>query len=213
MGITKAGLDQVPGLEFHKLLGSGAENGFSIWPDFSTYIFLGVWTNRTYADAFFEDHAFFNELRSRSQRWWTVCMLPLKVHGQWSGSNPFRPVEEVEEGLFAVITRATLYPSKVISFWKNVPGVSGDLKGQSGLLYAKGIGEYPVFMQATISFWETKQRMVDYAYKSKLHSEVIRKARTRGWFSEELFANFRPIATDGNFDHPLITKFPTSTSV
>jgi hypothetical protein len=34
------------GLSFAKHLGVGAGNGFSIWPDFSSYAFLGVFENK-----------------------------------------------------------------------------------------------------------------------------------------------------------------------
>ena len=38
-----AGLQQCKGLQFYKMLGTGAGAGFSLRPDFSTYALLTVW--------------------------------------------------------------------------------------------------------------------------------------------------------------------------
>ncbi|NJN33402.1 MAG: hypothetical protein HC817_03255 [Saprospiraceae bacterium] len=40
--------------------------------------------------------------------------------------------------------------------------------------------------------------MMDYAYKSPHHAEVVRKTRELGWYSEELFARFRVVDTEGS---------------
>ena len=39
-------LNKVPGLNFFKLLGTGAGAGFSLYPDFGTYSILCVWKDR-----------------------------------------------------------------------------------------------------------------------------------------------------------------------
>ena len=45
-GISSNKLKEVKNLEFYKFLGTGGGQGFSLWPDFSMYAFLGVWKNR-----------------------------------------------------------------------------------------------------------------------------------------------------------------------
>ena len=70
---------------------------------------------------------------------------------------------------------------------------------RDGSIFSIGIGEYPWFMQATFSLWEDEESMRKYAYKSKVHSEVIQKTRALGWYSEELFANFAPYKTVGSW--------------
>lgn len=201
MGIK--GLSDVEGLQFYKLLGSGAENGFSIKPDFSTYIFMGVWENESKAHHFFETHDSFIRMKGKSLRYWTVFVEHIKSHGTWNGYQPFSDFQEYHGGLYGALTRATISPAKVIQFWKNVPRVSGDLTGRPGLLYSKGVGEFPVFMQATLSFWRDREAMVGYAYQSKEHARVIKMTRDLNWYKEELFANFRPFKVLSDFDHPL----------
>ena len=34
----------------------------------------------------------------------------------------------------------------------------------------------------------------DFAYKNKAHSEIIKKTKERGWYSEDLFARFNIIS-------------------
>ncbi len=88
-----------------------------------------------------------------------------------------------------------------------MPAVSGQLEDQSGLAFSIGIGEYPWLMQATFSIWEDYQSLQNYAYKSRHHSEVVKKTRELGWYAEELFANFSPYHTIGTYQgtNPLNT--------
>ena len=53
MGLVPPKLKQKKGLRFFKLMGTGGGNGFSLWPDFSTYALLGVWDNQEIADKVF----------------------------------------------------------------------------------------------------------------------------------------------------------------
>ena len=46
MGLAPFLLDNVKGLLFFKFLGTGGGKGFSLWPDFSTYAFMGVWEHK-----------------------------------------------------------------------------------------------------------------------------------------------------------------------
>ena len=36
--------------------------------------------------------------------------------------------------------------------------------------------------------------ITDFAYKNKAHSEIIKKTKERGWYSEDLFARFNIIS-------------------
>ena len=46
MGWGPGRFRSVPGLRHVRMLGSGAGNGFSIWPNFGVYGWLGVWEDR-----------------------------------------------------------------------------------------------------------------------------------------------------------------------
>ena len=59
MGIHKKFLINVKGLKFYRLLGTGGNNGFSLYPDFKTYCFLSVWDNNSDADYFINKNKFF----------------------------------------------------------------------------------------------------------------------------------------------------------
>ena len=48
-----AGLQDCKGLQFYKMLGTGAGAGFSLRPDFSTYAFLSVWDSEDDFNTYF----------------------------------------------------------------------------------------------------------------------------------------------------------------
>ncbi len=201
MGSSKKPLSEIPGLLFFKMMGSGGGDGLSIKPDFSVYAFLGVWKNSNYARNFFKSAKVFKGFKKHCKEWWTLFMSPLKSIGKWNKINPFLPVttDQNYEGPIAVLTRATISFRHLINFWKAVPGVTGILKEQDGLIFYKGIGEYPIFQQATFSLWENKRAVQLFAYHSEQHKAVIKKTTETGWYNEDLFAEFKILSTEGNW--------------
>ncbi len=191
---------EVEGLEFFKLMGSGGKNGFSKMLNVNVYALLAVWESEQAAKNYFENSPHFEEYQSRAKEFWTIYMNTAKAHGKWSGVNPFRRIEPYDSGPIIVITRARIKFRFLRKFWSYVPSVSKNLDDRDGSIFSIGIGEYPWLMQATFSIWEDEASMRDYAYRSKLHSEVIHKTRTLGWYSEELFANFVPFKTVGSWE-------------
>jgi hypothetical protein len=201
MGLAGEGLAQVEGLRFHKMLGSGAGNGFSIWPNFGVYGMLGVWESEGAATRFFQKHALFAEFRERCAGWWTVYMEAAKAHGEWEGEMPFPITTDYDpERPVAVITRATIYAHHLWRFWRFVPPVSRSVEDKEGLLFSVGIGELPLVQQATFSLWQNSELMTAYAYRSKYHKEVVRRTRELGWYKEELFCRFHPYRTEGDWE-------------
>ena len=91
-----------------------------------------------------------------------------------------------------VITRARVKIRKILNFLKFVPLTSKSAEKAKGLIYTKGIGEWPIIEQATFSYWNSREQMEAYAYNSG-HREVIKKVKEEGWYKEELFARFIPI--------------------
>ncbi len=200
MGIAGTHITQVQGLEFFKLLGSGAGRGFSIWPNLSTYGLLMVWEKEADANAFFERHSSFEDFVNRSEEYWTIFLKTAKAHGEWEGNCPFQesiPYDKTQ--LVGVLTRATIRPKYLLRFWRFVPPVSASVHEKKGLLFSIGVGELPLIQQATFSLWESSELMMDYAYKSKFHREVVQKTRELGWYKEELFARFLPYKTVGTW--------------
>ncbi|MEM0992836.1 MAG: hypothetical protein AAF847_18050 [Bacteroidota bacterium] len=187
------------GIQFHRMLGSGGKRGFSIFPNFGAYGLLSVWKEEQNAVDFFESHPSFQAFLEHSEQYWTVYLKTSKVHGLWEGSCPFQAtIAPNKKTLVGVLTRATIYTKHLLHFWKFVPPVSASIHDKKGLLFSVGIGELPLVQQATFSLWESTELMMEYAYKSRYHREVVQKTRELGWYKEELFARFSPYKIEGN---------------
>ncbi len=139
-------------------------------------------------------------------------------HGRWGGRDVLadlrrpRPVAartpEVGRwrlaagprvGPVAVLTRATVRPSRWHRFRGSRPPVSDELARARGLLAAVSIGEAPVGLQATFSIWADAAAVVAFA-RSPEHRAVVRRTRAERWYGEELFARFAPLGAMGTWD-------------
>ncbi|MFK7833569.1 MAG: hypothetical protein AB8B52_09850 [Winogradskyella sp.] len=188
----------IDGLTFWKPLGSGSGNGFSIWPDFSTFGLLTVFDTEAQAKQFLTSDVI-AEYSKTASNFSHVLMHSIKAHGQWSQQEPFIASASYDENQpIAVITRATIKPKLAYKFWKYVPSVSKSMIGHQGLRFSKGIGEWPILMQATFSLWDTGIDMMSYAYKNEKHADMVKKTRELGWYSEELFSRFHPFEIRGD---------------
>lgn len=188
----------IEGLTFWKGLGSGSGNGFSIWPDFSTFGLLTVFNSEDEAKNFLSSEVM-KAYTSKSYKYSHVIMHAIKAHGKWSQQEPFESSVAYDDSKpIAVITRATIKPKLAYKFWRHVPSVSKSMDGYEGLIYSKGIGEWPILMQATFSFWKTGGEMMNYAYTNKKHAAMVKKTRELGWYSEELFSRFHPFEINGD---------------
>lgn len=192
-------IKDIPGLRFYKLLGSGAGNGFKMYANFAVYALLSVWDNQNKADEFINNSILFQKYRSNATEIWSVYLIPIRSHGSWSGINPFKTEQVLNEHVapVAVITRATIKPRLLPAFWRQVPETSKILSQQEGLIASFGIGEWPVVQMATFSIWKSEDDIKKYAYDSREHLEAIKKTRKLNWYSEELFARFKPYRSEG----------------
>ncbi|HKK87474.1 MAG TPA: hypothetical protein VJ917_01410 [Saprospiraceae bacterium] len=202
MQLAHQHLAKVAGCSFYRLMGTGKRNGFDPRPDFSTYALLMVWENESAAKSFLNESKLINSYVSKSEKHFTLHMQNIKSHGEWSGSNPFMAVSEddAKEAPIAVITRATIKWSKMMAFWSYVPRSEEGIHTNPGLLYTKGIGEWPIRQMATFSIWANEKAMRDFAYKEEGHLGAIRKTRELNWYDEELFSRFRPVRLTGNWN-------------
>lgn len=190
------------GLTFQKLLGSG--QNFGLMPNFSTYVFLGVWENEAQASQFLTSPDF-ETLTKGTDAINTLYLEPYHAHGLWDGTNPFEGKGFGVEGKgpVAVLTRATIRPGALIDFWRHVPAARQKLTDQKhNLLFAIGVGEKPVVQQCTISVWRNRAAVEQFAYRQSGHKEVVHRTRDRRWYSEELFARFTVVKAEG-FDFHL----------
>ena len=201
MAIHRIPLWLQKGCTFWKLLGSGRNGTFDLQPDWQQWGLLAVWDSR-------EDFEQFNQ-RSFINKWWnmftyerwTLLCYPLQSHGKWDGKEPFGDADIKNYiGPVAVLTRATINISRLKNFWANVDGVASLMKDAPGFITSFGIGEAPVYRQATFSVWRSIGDVKAFAYASKEHAEVIKKTRLEKWYSEELFARFIPIESIGTIN-------------
>lgn len=193
-------LQQDENLNFFKILGTGGGNGFSLFPDFGTYAILVTAENHADLASFSKKNPLLHEYRQRSAEALEIKLKAFKSHGAWGGKSPFQDQHGSHQPeLMAVLTRASISSKRLLEFWQYVPGVSRGILGREGLILAKGIGEYPLIEQATISLWRTDEAMRNFAYREKKHAEVVRKTRSRNWYSEELFCRFEVVEISGSW--------------
>lgn len=198
MGRSPILQNKINGLTFFKPLGTGSGNGFSIKPDFSIFGFVAVFKSEELAKEFLETNVV-REYTKTTISYSHVLMHTVKSHGEWSKQSPFESSVEYDKSKpLAVITRATIKPKLAYQFWKNVPAVSKSMDKYDELIFSKGIGEFPLLMQATFSLWSSAEAMMNYAYKNPKHAEMVKKTRELNWYSEELFARFQPFYQEGN---------------
>lgn len=199
MGLQPFKTDLIKGLQFVKLMGSGGAKGFSMIPNWGVYVLLCAWDSRAMADLFFSESPILKSFQSQSIENQTIFLKASMVHGQWDKQNPFQINASFDpQNPLAVLTRATIKPRFWWHFWRFVPSVSKAIQDKQGLVFSLGIGELPIIQQATFSIWASGQDMMKYAYKGKHHAEVIKKTRELGWYSEELFARFVVLGTQGS---------------
>jgi heme-degrading monooxygenase HmoA len=183
------------GLQFFKFLGTGGGNGFSLRPDFSTYAVLTLWDNPKDYHNFIENHPYWKTYQKKAVCQRTIGLLPVHSHGKWNGSNPFinhiqKSIESHANTPVAVLTRATLNWNRLLSFWRSVPHAVRTIENAKGILFYKGVGEWPWVQQATVSIWENFEAVNTFAYKHRGHAEIVRKTKAQKWYKEDLFSRF-----------------------
>lgn len=198
MGLASKVIKKSPGILFFKLLGTGAGDGFSLLPDFSTYSILCVWENESDALHFVHssDHAQLISQKACSRK--DFFLKTIKSHGKWDGKAPFTPSSDdvSRDSKIGILTRANLNSSRLLEFWKSVPKASRAIKNAKGVEWFKGIGEWPLIQQATFSVWDSIGSVKKFAYDKGPHSEIVRKTKKRNWYKEDLFARFEIIRTE-----------------
>jgi hypothetical protein len=186
---------------FWKLMGSGRNGAFDLRPDWQQWALLATWNEKTGFQQFFQNSFISKWWKVFCLEQWTILLEPLSGHGKWDNKEPFEySAKEVDEGPIAVLTRATIRLSRLKNFWSNIDKVAAIMSKSPGFITSIGIGEAPVYRQATFSVWKNTEAIKHFAYQSKEHQNVIRKTREEGWYSEELFARFKPIASFGTLD-------------
>jgi len=186
---------------FWKLLGCGNNGSFDLEPDLQQWGLLSVWDSQNDFDSFYSRSFVSSWWKIFTKEQWTILCSPIESRGKWDGKEPFVSDTAADlgySGPIAVLTRATIRLSRIKRFWSNVQSASDAMSSANGYIFSLGIGEAPVFKQATFSLWRSEKDMKLFAYSSAEHLEVIKKTRNENWYSEELFARFKPVSSFGS---------------
>jgi hypothetical protein len=204
LGTDRLRLRGTPGLRFARLLGTG-RGATAVGADLARSALFAVWDDdaalAAFEDGWFADRA--ARVRTSGGEVYGVRLALLSGHGRWGGRDVLtdlrRPQPLDADGPVAVLTRATVRPSRWHRFRASRPPVSEELAGAGGLRAAVSIGEAPVGLQATFSIWSDVGAVVAFA-RSPEHRAVVRRTREEDWYGEELFARFAPLGATGTWD-------------
>ena len=121
MGLARSAISSMPGLQFVKMVGTGAGAGFSTTPNFSRYGLFGGWPNKESAQLALGNSTAIKRLSERACETVTLFLQPTQSRGLWSGVEPFHVGTEIEpKGPIVALTRATLPLDKFAGEWCRV---------------------------------------------------------------------------------------------
>jgi len=192
-------LGSVPGLQLIKHLGSGVNGGFSVKPSAIHQGLFAAFNSQGEATQFLQKSALLGWYRDHADDFFTAQLQTYSCKGSWSGKSLPIYDAQIPTGAIASLTRASIKPWYAQQFWSKAPPAETELRQTSGCLLAAGVGEAPLLRQATFTIWESEDAMNHYA-RSGSHLKAIQAAHSQHYFSESMFARFKPINLQGSWD-------------
>ena len=194
MGLYHSRLKNIEGLSFYKLLGTGKKPGFRVTPDFKTYALLTSWKSEEDYDSFMDDN-YLKEFKEKCNSIRFIELETISSHGLWGNIKPFTASRKINESIFsrnkiAVLPRGAVRITKALNFWFSIGSASKSISQAEGVSFYKGIGEFPLFEQATFSIWDNINYVKKFAYEDKLHFDIVKKAKEEKWYKEDMFVRF-----------------------
>lgn len=190
--------DKPNGLILLKHLGSGKNAGFSVSPSGTHQGLFSLFDSLENANKFIHESPLLKWYRNHANELFTVKLRAYSVKGKWSGHQLSESIAPPSSGPIASLTRASIKPLKVVSFWTKAPPAEVDLLHTNGCLISAGVGEAPILRQATFTIWESQAAMDAYA-RSGAHLAAIKAAIQGQYFSESMFVRFQPFDALGSW--------------
>lgn len=205
LAFARWGIGGTRGLRFAKFLGSGQDGKFGVWPSLSHQGMMLSFDDEAAAAEFLRSSPLLTAIRTDARHLLTARLHAYSSRGRWSGQEPFPvTVARPNSGPVASLTRASIRLSKAAEFWRHAPPSQAALAHADGCLLAVGLGEAPVFRQATFTLWDSERAMDAYA-RSGAHLAAITAARAGRHFSEDMFTRFA--VSDVTGDWPGLVKW------
>ncbi len=200
---------EVPGLTMVKVMGSGHGGGFSLRPSATHQGLICTFSHLDMALKFL-DSPWVQAYRDRARECWTGVMSVQSARGHWDKQawqastlealgaqlQAHDPARVQPMGPFAVLTRASIVPTKAMAFWRYAPAAQADLGKSPGCLLAMGLGEAPLVRQCTFSVWQDTAAMLQYAHQGA-HQLASAAAYKHQFFSESLFVRMQVMQMAG----------------
>jgi spheroidene monooxygenase len=146
--------------------------------------------------------------RSRARECWTGVLAVQSARGHWDkqawqassaqalGEQAQPQGNPANEAPLAVLTRASIVPTKAMAFWRYAPAAQADLGQSPGCMLAMGLGEVPLVRQCTFSLWKDTAAMLQYAHQGA-HQTASAAAYKHQFFSESLFVRMQVLQMSG----------------
>jgi len=200
LAIDRWRLRRVEGLSFWRVLGTGKGSDSAFGADLRRSALFAVWRDESDLDRFLLTHPIARRWR-RGDEAWHVRLRGLGGHGGWRGvAVTDGLVTGRADGPVVIVTRARVRRRSWRAFAESSRAVNVSLRSADGLLGVVGIGEAPVGRLGTFSLWTSLAAAGRFASLDAAHLEATERARSEGWFAEELFARFEPYGSSGTWD-------------
>ncbi len=203
LALGSKGLGRVPGLSFARVLGSGRDAGFGLVPGLDVQGVFAAFHSLDAAEAWADRGPGLQGYIDRAIDHLRVTLRVTSARGAWDGDTMSPAPEATPDRLgagavVAALTRASIRPAHLASFWRHSPPAERGLAHAAGCRLAVGLGEAPLLRQATFSIWDDVASMNAYA-RGGAHGQAIRSAWKTGYFSESMFVRFAPVRMRGHW--------------
>ncbi len=188
-----------PRVRFFKCLGSGHGGGFTLKPSLYHLGLFATFDTDDDAEGFVGAEGVRSLVTSRAEELLVCRMRAVSMRGAWDGRVPcVVSAMAPERGPIAAITRASIQPSRAAAFWRHAAPAQAQLRQAAGCLAAAGLGEAPLLRQATFTIWRSAADMAAFA-RTAQHGAAAQAALRERYFSEDMFARFKPHACVGTW--------------